>query len=108
MRTARGTSDGSRLFPRVRGRDIDVLKRFAMTKGLGMISWHGLRRGRTVDLLERGGTNGVNISLAELFQSGGWTYGSRAILSYIPEQAAHKERVFRLSADASDTEVEGA
>ena len=103
----RATSlDGLRVFPSICSADIYVLKIFGATRNLGPITWHGFRRGRTVDLLQRGGSNGVSISLAELFQSGGWKLGSGALLSYIPEQDVHKERVFKISANASDTEPE--
>ena len=74
--------------------------------GSGSITWHGFRPGRTADLLERGGANGVCMSLSEIFDSGGWKYGSRALLSYVPSHDVHKERIFRLTVEASDMESE--
>ena len=93
-----------RVFPHVGNSDINILKEVGRNHNLGAVTWHGFRRGRTVDLLERGGANGVCLSLADLYQSGGWQYGSGALLSCIPEDAANKERVFRIAADASDTD----
>lgn len=95
---------GCRVFPDVRSSDIDVLKGIGRCRGLGAITWHGFRRGRTVDLLEHGGANGVCLSLADIYQSGGWKYGSGALLPYIPHEAVNKERAFRVTAEASDTD----
>ena len=94
------------MFPCVVSKDIRLLKDFGKSQGMGSITWHGFRRGRTVDLLERGGANGVCMSLGEIYESGGWKFGSRALLSYIPHADVHKERVFKLVAEASDTEME--
>ena len=103
-----GASDGRRIFPGVCSSDIRILKTFGASHNVGPVTWHGFRRGRTCDLLERGGSNGTCISLAEIYQSGGWKYGSSALLSYIPEAAVHRERAFRFTADASDTDAEHA
>ena len=83
-----------------------MLKELGKCHGLGPITWHGFRRGRTVDLLERGGANGVCVSLAEIYESGGWKYGSAALLSYVPDDAVHAERVFRMTAETSDTDAD--
>ena len=93
-----------RVFPNVRTTDINILKEIGRQRDLGTVTWHGFRRGRTVDLLQRGGANGACVSLADLYESGGWKYGSHALLSYLPEDAVNRERVFKLAAEASDTE----
>lgn len=103
VRKAKATGS-HRVFPRVRREDIHILKSFGSSHGLGVVTWHGFRRGRTLDLLERGGANGVCLSLAEIYQSGGWKLGSGALLLYIPEDAGHRERVFKFTAEASDTD----
>ena len=94
------------VFPRVSVTDIQVLKEVGKAHGSGPITWHGFRRGRTVDLLERGGANGVCVSLAEIYESGGWKYGSGALLSYVPHDAVHTERTFKVTAEASDTDAD--
>ena len=48
-----------RIFPSVAVAHIRILKDIGSSLGLGIVTWHGFRRGRTVDLLERGGANGV-------------------------------------------------
>ena len=95
----------SKLFGDVKPSDISVVRDIAAAHGFGRITWHGLRRGRTVDVL-----NGLDLkdnpalSLAELFESGGWTPGSRSIFSYVPTGQANAHRLVKDVVEGSDSE----
>jgi len=94
-----------RLFQHVKPSDIDLIKTIAHKRGLGHATWHGFRRGRTMDVVA-----GLDIknnpaaSLNALFDSGGWRHGSRAVFQYITPEAASVQRVARHLADNSGSE----
>jgi len=94
-----------RLFPNVKPADIHLIKSIAHQRGLGHATWHGFRRGRTMDVVA-----GLDIknnpaaSLNELFASGGWRPGSRAVFQYISPEVANVQRVAKHLADNSGSE----
>ena len=94
-----------RIFANITPADIKLVKEIALARGFGRATWHGLRRGRTVDVVA-----GLDLkhnpaaSLTELYASGGWKPGSRAFFQYLPLQEAHKERLAHAVAGESDSE----
>ena len=94
-----------RLFQGIKATDINVIKKIALDKGLGPATWHGFRRGRTMDVVA-----GLDVkenpsaSMKAIFESGGWNIGSRAIFQYITPEAANHQRVAQHLADDSLSE----
>jgi len=94
-----------RLFRNISAKDIRIIKRIALDKGLGPATWHGFRRGRTMDVVA-----GLDVkenpsaSMKAIFESGGWNIGSRAIFQYITPAAASRQRVAQHLADESMSE----
>jgi len=94
-----------RLFQGIKATDINVIKKIALDKGLGPATWHGFRRGRTMDVVA-----GLDVkenpseSMKAIFESGGWNIGSRAIFQYITPEAANHKRVAQHLADDSQSE----
>ena len=82
-----------------------ALIRAGATAGVGHVSWHGFRRGRTVDLCsEKDASGRPRASLQDLFDSGGWASGSRAIFSYLREEDLNRPRTAEALAALSDSE----
>jgi len=94
-----------KLFQGIKATDINVIKKIALDKGLGPATWHGFRRGRTMDVVA-----GLDVkenpsaSMKALFESGGWSIGSRAIFQYITPEAANHQRVAQHLGDDSQSE----
>ena len=94
----------SLVFPNVRSRDIEYLQSVAKRRDLPRPTWHGFRRGRTTDLVQDQSQG--EISLEDIFRSGGWASGSRAILSYLSAETIDRERVVTTIAEMSESEIE--
>ena len=97
------SSTSSVVFPGTKYTDILTLKKYASELGYPPPSWHGFRRGRTTDLIS--GRLGIrNLSWEAIFESGGWSLGSRALLKYIQSKAVDPDRVAAILADGSDSD----
>ena len=101
----RKTRPSRPIFQDVKPSDIELIKKITHELGLGHATWHGFRRGRTMDVVA-----GLDIknnpaaSLNELFASGGWRPGSKAVFQYISPEAASVQRVAKHLADNSGSE----
>ena len=85
--------------------DIRKLQDIASRKCWPYPTWHGFRRGRTTDLVSgRVRPDGYQVSLEEIFESGGWQTGSRSILKYLKAEVIDKEALVSSLAEASDSE----
>ena len=99
--------DRGRVFAGLSPNMITVIKDIANKHGLGLATWHGFRRGRTLDVLQ-----GMDVkanpsaSLREIYESGGWKPGSAALFNYIPPKEANQQRCAQQVMDSSDTEEE--
>ena len=93
----------SRVFWSVSASDIKVLQQYAVSLSLDRPTWHGFRRGRTSDLVTCVHW-GLNVTLADIFESGGWAVGSRAVIKYLSEFAKDKERLVSAMAAGSDSD----
>ena len=92
-------------FPQSRTRFTKLLKAFGVRAGIPNACWHGLRRGRTVDLMRLRDQHGRPlVSLAEVFESGQWAEGSRALLSYVQESDLDARRFVVMCIDNSDSD----
>ena len=84
---------------------ISIIKDIAVKHGIGSATWHGFRRGRTMDVLA-----GLDVklnpaaSLAEIYESGGWRPGSSSFFHYLPPKDANAQRCVRHVTENSDTE----
>ena len=95
---------GSELvFPNVRSKDINILREIALEHGMPYPTWHGFRRWRPCDLVSRH-LGGEPISLIEIFESGGWATGSRAIMQYLSREHVDKERIIQQFAELSESD----
>ena len=84
---------------------IKRLKEVGSRIGESKVTWHGLRRGRTVDLLRMRDSRGRPVcTLAEVFESGQWKSGSEAILSYIHSTDVDGGKLVVMYANNSDSE----
>ena len=82
-----------------------ILKEAAASLGELVATWHGLRRGRTVDVVsEKDQWGRPFASLKDIFESGGWAPGSRALFAYLEEDTLDGPRVAEMVADQSDSE----
>lgn len=93
----------SRVFWTVSAADIKIIQRYAVDLSLDRPTWHGFRRGRTSDLVTCVHW-GLNVTLSDIFESGGWAVGSRAIIKYMSEFAKDKERLVSAMAAGSDSD----
>jgi len=93
----------SRVLWSVTSADIKVIQKSAVELSLDRPTWHGFRRGRTSDLVTCVHW-GLNVTLADIFESGGWAVGSRAVIKYLSEFAKDKERLVSVMAAGSDSE----
>ena len=93
----------AKVFWEVSNNDIRVLREIAHEKNLPYPTWHGFRRGRTCDLVSMK-FNGEPISLEDIFESGGWFTGSRAILHYLRREVVDRERLINTLAEISDSD----
>ena len=92
-------------FPQSKARFTKLLKSTGVRAGIPNACWHGLRRGRTVDLMRLRDQNGRPlVSLAEVFESGQWAEGSRALLSYVQESDLDARRFVVMCIDNSDSD----
>ena len=92
-----------KVFWQISNSDIKHVQEAAAALGLPYPTWHGFRRGRTCDLVSAH-KEGQNISLEDIFESGGWFSGSRAILHYLRREIVDRERVVGILADLSDSD----
>jgi len=99
-------SDSRRIFPKQSSTLIKLLKDAASRVHYDQpVTWHGLRRGRTVDLLRLRDKNGRPVcSLAEVFESGQWREASQSLLSYVESKDVDGERIVMMYADNSDSD----
>ena len=93
----------ARVFWTVSTSDIKIIQRYAVDLSLDRPTWHGFRRGRTSDLVTCVHW-GLNVTLSDIFESGGWAVGSRAVIKYLSEFAKDKERLVSAMAAGSDSE----
>ena len=93
----------SRVFWTVSASDIKVIQQYAVELSLERPTWHGFRRGRTSDLVTCVHW-GLNVTLSDIFESGGWAVGSRAVIKYLSEFAKDKERLVSAMAAGSDSD----
>ena len=91
------------VFWSVKAKDIVCLKRYARELSLPCPTWHGFRRGRTCDLVTCRHW-GETVSLEDIFESGGWAQGSRAVLRYLHDEAVDKEHVATGIANDSESD----
>ena len=104
VQDARG-SGSTRVFPDVVPSDISVIQKVARDTGFeGKVTWHGFRRGRTSDLLTCDWKE--KPSVRDVFLSGGWSFGSRAVLKYLSADSMDPHRVVVKVAANSDSEKE--
>ena len=93
------------IFPQNKTGLSKLLKQAAEKIGLQGASWHGLRRGRTLDLLNLKDAKGRPlVTLAEVYESGQWVFGSESLISYIRESEFDGRRLALQTADQSDSE----
>lgn len=93
------------LFPQNKAGLSKLLKQAAEKIGLEGASWHGLRRGRTLDLLNLKDKKGRPlVTLAEVYDSGQWVFGSESLISYIRESEFDGRRLALQTTDQSDSE----
>ena len=93
-----------RVFDRIKKEDVQILKQAATASGIeARVTWHGFRRGRTTDLVTCRGW-GEHVSIMDIFESGGWAVGSRAVFKYLSEEAQDNEKMVSNMSAASDTE----
>ena len=93
------------LFPQNKAGLSKLLKQAAEKIGLQGASWHGLRRGRTLDLLNLKDKKGRPlVTLAEVYDSGQWVFGSESLISYIRESEFDGRRLALQTTDQSDSE----
>jgi len=98
---ARGSK---RLFD-IKYSDIRKIQDIAQRKCWAYPTWHGFRRGRTTDLVSgRVRPEGYQVSLEDIFESGGWQTGSRSILKYLKAEVVDKEALVSSLAEESDSE----
>ena len=94
-----------KLFQDVKPSDIGLIKKIAHDFGLGHATWHGFRRGRTMDVVAGlDMKNNPATSMQAIFDSGGWSLGSRAIFQYITPEVANYQRAAQHLGDNSDSE----
>ena len=100
-----GGAGQRQLFGDIKPSMIKLIKNVCHEKALGKVTWHGFRRGRTVDLAE-GYDNPKNPkpSLMEIYGAGGWKPGSASPFAYIPSAVANKQRAILDVTENSDTE----
>ena len=96
-------SGQARVFWTVSASDIKIIQQYAVELSLERPTWHGFRRGRTSDLVTCVHW-GLNVTLSDIFESGGWAVGSRAVIKYLSEFAKDKERLVSAMAAGSDSE----
>ena len=94
-----------RIFPDVGLKDIKIMKDIAIKLHLGSITWHGLRRGRTDDIVN-GLDNPSNpsASIEDVAESLGHRLGRASFLSYIKKDSASKQHLGRHLAAESDSD----
>ena len=92
-----------RVFWTVGNIDIRVFQSIAAKHGMPYPTWHGFRRGKTSDLVA-GYYRGENISLEDIFESGGWLSGSRAILHYLKREFTDCGNIVKTVCCLSDTD----
>ena len=94
-----------RVFPAVNPSDISVIRRVAVDVSYeGRVTWHGFRRGRTSDLLTCDWQEKPTVR--DVFVSGGWSLGSRAVMKYLSADAIDPHKVVVRVAASSDSEKE--
>ena len=91
------------VFPAVKSSDINVIKNVSRDLAMDMrVTWHGFRRGRTSDLLTCNWQD--KVSVKDVFQSGGWVFGSRSVFKYLTEDAVDPHKIAVNVAAKSDSE----
>ena len=97
-------SKGSKwIFPNVKKADIKIIQEIAIRRDISRPTWHGFRRGRTTDLAKKA-ANGAPITWEDIYKSGGWSFGSRAILQYMRREGVDQERAIGAMADLSESD----
>ena len=97
-------SEGSRkIFPNVVSADIKIIQEIATKRDLPRPTWHGFRRGRTTDLAKRM-ARGEPISPEDIYKSGGWAFGSSALIQYLRREGVDAERAIGAIADLSESD----
>ena len=92
-----------RVFWTINNNDIKILRDIALEHNLPYPTWHGFRRGRTCDLVSMK-FKGEPISLEDIFESGGWFSGSRAIMHYLRREVVDRERLINTLAELSESD----
>ena len=100
-------NDTDRLFSQSKSVLIKRLKSVAHSLGEKKVTWHGLRRGRTLDLLQLRDDRGRPVcTLSEVFESGQWKEDSRSVLSYLDSKSVDGEKLVLMQADQSESDAE--
>ena len=98
-------AEHEKVFPQDKSRLTRVFKETAKSADCHNATWHGLRRGRTVDLLNlRDGSGRPAVSLAEIFESGQWAEGSGSLLAYIRQSDVDCSKLVTIFADQSESD----
>ena len=93
----------SRVFWTVKASDIRLVQDVANDLSISRPTWHGFRRGRTTDLVTCVHWN-TSVTLLDVFESGGWSVGSRAVLHYLSEFAKDRERLVSVFSAGSESD----
>jgi len=93
----------SKVFWSVKSSDIAFVQEVARDLAMPRPTWHGFRRGRTTDLVTCVHWN-MSVTLLDVFESGGWSVGSRAVLHYLSEFAKDRERLVSAFSAGSESD----
>ena len=96
-------SNQSKVFWSVKSSDIAFVQEVARDLAMPRPTWHGFRRGRTTDLVTCVHWN-MSVTLLDVFESGGWSVGSRAVLHYLSEFAKDRERLVSAFSAGSESD----
>ena len=94
----------TKVFWEVSNLDIRTIQQICKELNIPHPTWHGFRRGRITDLVSKKFSGNEPISLEDIFESGGWFSGSRAILHYLRQEVVDRERVIHALAELSDSD----
>jgi len=94
-----------RIFPDVKESDIKILKQIGAQKDLGHITWHGLRRGRTDDVVNGKDTSlNPSASIQDIADSLGHHLGRASFFSYIKTSSSHRRHLVKGMAEDTESE----
>ena len=95
----------SKLFPGVKASDVNMIKKICHENALGYFTWHGPRRGRTVDLVQgKDRSNNPKPTLREAHESGMWSVLAGSIHHYFKKDTMDSVRIASAVAAGSDSD----